>query len=107
MNTRAGSVSSLPHRRERRPTGDVDRVVLWLFWKSISLPVSVFLAILEPLVRFVLGSLTLLGVLTAFFFKLIGAPHFPFVLTLGISLAIGVTLIGYQALLRVFSRWNG
>jgi uncharacterized membrane protein (DUF485 family) len=51
-----------------------------------------------------LGSLALLCVLAAFFFKLIGAPHFPFALMLGTSLGIGVTLIGYHALLRVFSR---
>jgi hypothetical protein len=66
-------------------TGDVGRGALWLLWKSLSLPVFVFLAILEPVVRFVLGSLALLCVLAAFFLKLIGAPHFPFVLMLRVS----------------------
>jgi len=74
--------------------GDVGRGALWLLSKSLSLPVFVFLAILEPVVRFVLGSLALLCVLAAFFFNLIGAPHFPFALMLGTSLGIGVTLIG-------------
>ena len=56
--------------------GDVGRGALWLLSKSLSLPVFVFLAILEPVVRFVLGSLALLCVLAAFFFKLIGARTF-------------------------------
>jgi len=48
--------------------GNVGRGALWLLSKSLSLPVFVFLAILEPVVRFVLGSLALLCVLAAFFF---------------------------------------
>ena len=38
--------------------------------------------ILEPVVRFILGALALLGVLTALFFKFYGLPHFPFALML-------------------------
>jgi len=53
----------------------------------------VLLAILERVVCFILGALTLLGVLAAFFFKLLRAPHFPFVLMLGTPLGNGVTLI--------------
>jgi hypothetical protein len=53
---------------------DVGRDALWLLWKSLSLPVFILLATLEPVVSFVLGSLALLGVLTALFFKSIGAP---------------------------------
>jgi hypothetical protein len=56
---------------------------------------------LEPVVRFVLCSLALLGVLTAFFWKLTGHPHFPFVFVLGASLGFGLTLAAYQALLRL------
>jgi hypothetical protein len=85
-------------------TGDVGRGALWFLWKSLSLPVFVFLAILEPVVRVVLGSLALLCVLAAFFFKLIGAPHFPFVLMLGTSLGLGFLLVCYQALLRLLRR---
>jgi hypothetical protein len=59
--------------------------------------------ILEPVVRFVLGLLALLGLLTAFFFIFIGTPHFPFVAMLATSLAFGLMLMGYRALLRIFS----
>jgi hypothetical protein len=38
------------------------------------MPVFMFLAILEPVIRFILGALALLGVLTASFFKFYGAP---------------------------------
>ena len=79
------------------------RGALWLVWRSLSLPVSILLAIVEPVVSFVLGSLALLGVLAAFFFKLIGAPHFPFVAMLATSLGLGLVLVGYRALLRVIS----
>lgn len=83
---------------------DVSRGALWLLCKSISIPVFTLLAILEPVVRIVFGSLALLGVLTAIFFKLIRAPHFPFWLMLATSLAFGLTLTAYRALLRLFSR---
>jgi len=102
MNTYARGVSA---RRTRMLTADVGRGALWLLWKALSLPMFIFLTILEPVVRFLLGSLALLGVLAAFFFKAIGAPHFPFVLMLGSSLGIGLTLVGYHALLRVLSSW--
>ena len=55
----------------------------------------VFLVILEPVVRFILGALALLGVLTALFFKFYGVPHFPFALMLGMSVGLGLSLTGY------------
>jgi len=48
--------------------------VLWLLWQCIRLPMFLLLAILEPVVSLVLGSLGLLGVLTAFFWRFIGPP---------------------------------
>lgn len=42
--------------------------------------------------------------LTAFFFKAYGVPHFPFWLTMAISLGLGLLLVVYDALLRLFSR---
>jgi hypothetical protein len=57
--------------------GGVLRGTLRLLWHAFRLPVFVFLAILEPIVRFILGALALLGVLTALFFKVYGVPHFP------------------------------
>jgi hypothetical protein len=80
------------------------RGTLRLLWQAVRLPVYAFLVILEPVVRFVLGALALLGVLTALFFKLYGVPHFPFALMLGVSVGLALVLTGYYALLRVFGR---
>jgi hypothetical protein len=77
---------------------------LRLLWHALRLPVLMFLAILEPVVRFVLGALALLGVLTALFFKFYGVPHFPFALMLGVSVGFGLMQVGYHALLRLFGR---
>ena len=84
--------------------GDLLRGTLPLLWYAFRLPVFLFLAILEPVIRFILGALALLGVLTALFFKFYGVPHFPFVLMLGVSLGLGLMLVGYYALLRLFGR---
>ena len=77
---------------------------LRLLWHVLRLPVFMFLAILEPVVSFVLGALALLGALTALFFKFYGVPHFPFALMLGVSVGFGLMQVGYYALLRVFGR---
>jgi hypothetical protein len=66
--------------------------------------VYVLLVILEPVARFILGALALLGLLTALFLKLYGVPHFPFTLMLGASVGLGLMLVGYHALLRLFGR---
>ena len=58
------------------------------------------LAILGPVASFVLGSLALLGVLTAFFWKFVSPPHFSFLVVLGISLSFELVLILYHKLLR-------
>jgi hypothetical protein len=82
--------------------GDLLRGTLRLLWYALRLPALTFLVILEPIVRFFLGALALLGVLTALFFKFYGVPHFPFALMLGVSVGLGLMLTGYYALLRVF-----
>jgi len=84
--------------------GGLLRGTLSLLWHAVRLPVYMFLVILEPVVRFILGALALLGVLTALFFKLYGVPHFPFALMLGVSVGLGLMLAGYYALLRVLGR---
>lgn len=84
--------------------GDLLRGALRLLWHGVRLPVYAFLVILEPVVRFILGALALLGVLTAFFFRFYGVPHFPFALMLGASVGLGLMLVGYYALLRLFAR---
>jgi hypothetical protein len=84
--------------------GDLLRGTVRLLWYAPRLPVLMFLAILEPVVRFILGALALLGVLTALFFNFYGVPHFPFALMLGVSVGFGSMLAGYYALLRVLGR---
>jgi hypothetical protein len=76
---------------------------LWLLWQGIRLPTFLLLAILEPVVGLILGSLALLGVLTALFWRFVGAPHFPFLLVLGVSLGFELALILYRKLLAVLS----
>jgi hypothetical protein len=73
-------------------------------WLLVRLPAFTLLAVLAPVVRFLLGSLTLLRVLMALFWKLVGPPHFPFVQMLCASIGCGVTLAGYDALLRFLRR---
>ena len=84
--------------------GDLLRGTLRLLWHAVRLPAFVFLAILEPIVSFVLGALALLGVLTALFSKFYGVPHFPFALMLGVSVGFGLMQVGYYALLRLLGR---
>jgi hypothetical protein len=74
-----------------------------LLWQFVRLPAFTFLAILEPLVRLVLGGFALLGVLTALVLKLAAASYFPFLGMLGMSIGCGLLLAGYYALLRVLS----
>ena len=81
--------------------GDLVRCILWLLWQCIRVPALLLLVVLEPVVSFVLSSLALLGVLTAFFWKFIGPPHFPFSLVLGVSLGFEFALVLYHALLRL------
>ena len=68
-----------------------------LLWHVLRLPVLMFLVILEPVVRFLLGGLALLGVLVALFFKFYGVPHFPFALMLGVSVGLRLMLAGYHS----------
>jgi hypothetical protein len=56
--------------RRHANVGDLVSCTLWLLWQCIRLPLYVMLAILEPVVSFILRLLALLGVLTALFWKL-------------------------------------
>lgn len=64
------------------------------------MPALLLLVTLEPVVSFALSALALLGVLTAFVWKLVGPPHFPFLPVLGISLGFQLALLLYHAALR-------
>ncbi len=76
-----------------------------IVWRLIRLSILTFLVILRPVVGLAFGGLALLGVLMSFFFELSGdAPQFPFLIMLAISVGFGLVLIGYEALIRCFSR---
>jgi hypothetical protein len=78
--------------------------VLRFTWRAVRMPALAFLITLLPVVQIILGSVALLGVLSAFFFKFLGAPNFPFWGMLGSSLVCTLLLIAYYGLMRLFSR---
>jgi hypothetical protein len=78
--------------------------VLRFTWHALRLPALAFLITLLPVVQIILSSVALLGVLTAFFFKFVGAPNFPFWGMLGTSLGCTLLLIAYYGLMRLCSR---
>ena len=88
----------------RGTASDLLRCIVWLLWQCIRLPLFLLLVTLEPVANLVLGSLALLGVLSAFFWKLVGPPGFPFFLMLSIALSFQFALLVYHALLRLLSR---
>ncbi len=51
----------------RRIARDLFRCTLWFLWQCIRLPLLLLLVTLEPVVNLVLGSFTLLDILTALF----------------------------------------
>jgi hypothetical protein len=61
------------------------------------------LAILKPLVTFAFAVLALLGLLTTFFFYLVGPPDFPLWTMLALSLGFAIALVPYHALIRLLS----
>jgi len=77
---------------------------LWLVWQAVRLPTLSFLLILLPVVRLVLSTVSLVGVLTAILFKAIALPHFHFWLVLGISSGCMLLLLAYEAAVRFLSR---
>jgi len=52
---------------ERANAGDLFNVALWLLWQCVRFPLFLLLAILEPVVNFLLRALALLGVLATLF----------------------------------------
>jgi hypothetical protein len=83
--------------------GDLFQSALRLVWHVVRLPVYVLLAILEPGVRFVLGALALLGVLTASFLKLVGEERF---ITFGMSQSGRLLVVSHTEqgdTIRIFS----
>lgn len=87
-----------------RADSAVARRSLWLTWQVMRLPVLSFLLILAPVVRLVLSSVSLVGVLVALMFKFIALPHFHFWMTLGSSIGCMLLLMAYEAAIRFCSR---
>ena len=74
-------------------------------WRGIRIPVVAFLIVLEPIARFVLAAVALLGILVSFFFEFSGAaPRFPFWVVFGLSLGCGALVIVLNALMRRLAR---
>jgi hypothetical protein len=92
---------------ERAPTLDVAPDALFavvsVLWRAVRLPVLVLLVILEPIIAFTCSGLALLGVLTTLLFMLVGAPHFPALTMLMLSLSFVFVLIVYEGLIHVLS----
>jgi hypothetical protein len=86
------------------PGDTYGRNLLRGLWLLVRIPVLTLLVILEPVVALVLGGLALAGALATLFFVLIHAPHFPAGTMLTISVGFGLALMGYEVVLRAFSR---
>jgi hypothetical protein len=71
-------------------------------WFAVRVPVFLFLKILEPVVTFVFSALALLGLLTAFFYRAYGMPHFPFWGMIALSLGCGGVVMCWKALVHFF-----
>ena len=80
------------------------RTALRALWLVVRLPTFTLLAIPTPVVRLLLGSLALLGVLMALFWKLVGPPDFPFIGMLGAAIGCRLVLAGYEKILRLLNR---
>jgi ABC-type polysaccharide/polyol phosphate export permease len=69
---------------------------------GVRLPILAVLVILEPIVRFVLATVALLGIITAILFESsAAAPTFPFWGMIGFSIGCVLVLALYYALMRL------
>jgi hypothetical protein len=73
---------------------------LAIIWRAMCAPVHALLALLEPIVSFVLGLLALLGIGMSLLFEVV-RPQFPFLTMMGISLSFLLALGVYHLLLRL------
>jgi hypothetical protein len=93
------------HSPELALDGNLIQACLRTVWQMIRLPVVFLLVILEPAVDMVFGSLALLGVLMALFFKACGIPvGFHFITMIAVSVCFGLTPCAYRALLWLFAK---
>lgn len=75
---------------------------LAVVWRTVCAPVHALLALLEPIVSFVLGLLALLGICMSLVFEIL-RPQFPFWTMMSISLSFLLALVLYHLLLRLTS----
>lgn len=88
---------------ERSIAADLSLGILGFAWQAIRAPILLFLTILEPFVRLVLGGAAVLGVLTAFVFEASAVPNFPFWFQISMSFACLIVLALYYRLIRLLS----
>ena len=90
------SGTALDVERSTEPTGRA----LTIVWRAVCAPVHALLALLEPIVSFVLGLLALLGICMSLVFEMV-RPEFPFWTMMSISLSFLFALGVYHLLLRL------
>lgn len=74
-----------------------------MLWNAIRISLYGLLVALEPIVRSVVGSIVVLGLLVTLLFKIAGAPNFPLWTMLAICFGFVTFLGGYYLLLRILS----
>lgn len=92
---------SEPH--ERSAAGDLAVGILGLAWNAVRAPILLFLIILEPFVRLLLGGAAVLGVLTAILFEAAAVPNFPFWFQISMSFGCLAVLALYYGIIRLLS----
>jgi hypothetical protein len=99
------SHDSLRAPRDPSVASDLSWGGLWLAWQLVRILLFTFLRVLQPFLRIVLSAAALLGVLMAFFFRLLGnPPDFPFWHVLALSTGCALLLTAYDGLIRLLSR---
>src|SRR6185437_12236916 len=79
--------------------------VLWVLWQVVRLPVLAVLIVFEPFVSLILTAFGFLGIAVALILRFSGdLPHFPFWTMTAFSIGALLLLMGYHALIGVFSR---
>jgi hypothetical protein len=97
----AGTHVSAPEERSRAAVLALG--ILGLAWHAIRAPIVLFLIILEPFVRLVLGGAAVLGVLSAIVFEASAVPNTHFWFIISMSFGCLLVLALYHGLIRLLS----
>lgn len=95
--------TGISEQEERSVGRDLALGILGLVWNAGRAPIFLFLIILEPFVRLVLGGAAVLGVLTAILFEAAAVPNFQFWFQISMSFGCLVVLALYYGLIRLLS----